>query len=186
MTVHKAVKIIAPIAVTLVGFYLSWNYLPTLLSQLIFVAMLVASLIFIASGNRDYILLATMTFVMLIINIGVVKGVLNNSQATLLIGFASFITIITFGSEKISSSVLVALVLAFLTTQCYSVFGYFPVSVFNKSLLTSVSFYAFWHALELIQSNQQQKLISHFSFVFLVIIVIVGSIIWSNFPQLLP
>ena len=77
------------------------------------------------------------------------------------------------------------LILGLFTAESLAVFSRWPVSFFNRTLLTMIVFYTFWHYLR-IQHNvdQRRSYIAHFIFVAVAVIVVIGIIIWANFPHL--
>lgn len=77
------------------------------------------------------------------------------------------------------------LILGLITAQAVSIFSYWPVSFFNRSLLTGTFFYTFWQMIIIQKTGETRRLITHFAFVTLTVIVIVGILIWVNFPQLI-
>lgn len=170
----------------LAGFSLTWRYQPTALSQLIFVLLLILSLIAIARNSREYSLLCSTTFGYMIVSYFELRG-LRPDIGTILIGLVSFGVAFINQTEFRRDQLLGSLILAFLTTQTFSIFSYFPLSLFNKSLLTAVSFYLYWQTMEMAMDRRSNKqFVAHFLFVTVVVMVILGGIIWSNFPQLLP
>lgn len=78
------------------------------------------------------------------------------------------------------------LLLGLMTAEVVAVFNFWPVSFFNRALLSSLVFYTIWHLLR-IQHNVEQRrsYIAHFIFVGVAVIVVIGVMIWANFPHLI-
>lgn len=77
------------------------------------------------------------------------------------------------------------LVLGLITAEAVNVFSYWPVSFFNRSLLTGTAFYTFWQLIIIQKTGERRRYFTHFAFVTLTVIVILGIIIWVNFPHLI-
>lgn len=75
------------------------------------------------------------------------------------------------------------LLLGLISAEALTIFSYWPVSFFNRSLLTGIFFYAFWQLFRL-PEIKSRAIITHFAFVAVAVILVIGVIIWANFPQL--
>jgi hypothetical protein len=78
------------------------------------------------------------------------------------------------------------LLLGLISAEMVSFFSSWQVSFFNRSLFILIIFYLFWRLFDLLNNQApRRELISHFLFVGATAIVVIGIIIWSNFPKLI-
>lgn len=171
--------------VIVVGVVVMWRLLPTTLSQ---AAVLTLTIFTIITGYRGNALptVYTCAFVGLAL-INYVQAYFG--LAPIIGSLAVFLLIILITWIKnyfhtTSVGKLEALLLAFFVSQANSIASLWPVSFYNRALIVGLVFYLFWHIFEN-RDESSVKLSSHFAFVTIVAILIVGSIIWANFPQLL-
>ena len=76
------------------------------------------------------------------------------------------------------------LLLSLVISESYGLFNYWSISMFNRGLLVLTVFYTVWFYLE--RSDESTKsVIGHFAFSLVIAIVVLGGIIWANYPQLL-
>ncbi len=73
--------------------------------------------------------------------------------------------------------------LAFLTAQINSLLLFWPFSFFENALVSFIGYYALWQLVRILESPARRSLIAHFVFTCLAVIVVIGVIIWANFPQ---
>lgn len=76
------------------------------------------------------------------------------------------------------------LLLGLISAEALTIFSYWPISFFNRSLLTGIFFYTFWQFFRLQETSQTRGLIAHFAFVSVAVILVLGVILWANFPHL--
>lgn len=75
------------------------------------------------------------------------------------------------------------LFLGFLTAQINSLLLFWPFSFFENALVSFIAYYALWQLIRILQAPARRSLIAHFVFTCLAVIVVIGVIIWANFPQ---
>lgn len=74
-------------------------------------------------------------------------------------------------------------VLGFLTAQINSLLAFWPFSYFENTLISFVAYYALWQVIQLFGSSDRRSILSHFVFTLVAVIVVVGALLWLNFPQ---
>lgn len=171
--------------VIVVGVIVMWRLLPTTFSQ---GAILSLAIISIVLGYRGSILptVYTCAFVGLAL-INYIQAQFGLAPIIGSLAVFSLITLITWIKNYFHTTSigrLEALLLAFFVSQINSIASLWPVSFYNRALIVGLVFYLFWHIFEAREENSP-SLSGHFVFVTIIAILIVGSIIWANFPQLL-
>lgn len=78
------------------------------------------------------------------------------------------------------------LILGLALSQINAVFSHWPISFFNRALLSGICFYLFWQLIEMRETATPYRVVGHFLFVAATVMVVISSIIWANFPQLTP
>lgn len=73
--------------------------------------------------------------------------------------------------------------LAFLTAQINSLLLFWPFSFFENALVSFIAYYTLWQLVRILEAPARRSLIAHFVFTCLAVIVVIGVIIWANFPQ---
>jgi hypothetical protein len=73
--------------------------------------------------------------------------------------------------------------LAFLTAQVNSLLLFWPFSFFENALVSFIAYYGLWQLIRILEAPKRRSLIAHFVFTCLAVIVVIGVIIWANFPQ---
>jgi len=166
------------------GIFAMWRLLPTGLSQ---IAVLVLVIVSIVLSNRGSVL--TTVYGTALIGLALI----NYLQASFAldpiigsIGVFGLVTLITWVKNRFHATNvgrLEALLLAFLVAQANSIASLWPVSFYNRAVIVGLVFYLLWQIFD--QYNEQQSLVGHFVFVSFIAILVLGGIIWANFPQLL-
>lgn len=169
-----------------------WRFMPNLWTQIGLVILFAAIVFSTTALQADLPVLST-----IFLALAVIQYFQTTHPAWPLIGALMAIIIVPFlgligekldRREDLPDTHLVVgnwLVLGLITAQAVSVFSYWPVSFFNRALLTGTIFYAFWQLIIIQKTGGRKQLLTHFAFVGLTVIVIVGIIIWVNFPQLI-
>lgn len=165
-----------------------WNSLPSAAAQI--GVLLFFGVIVIATLNRfmELPLVASVFFSILLVNDWLVS-----SRALPIFGTVIIVLLLpaigllseVIGYEELQIRRAHWAILGLLTAEANSLFYYWPVSFFNRTLLTGVVFYALWQLLRINEEKAQVSYVTHFVFVSLAVIVVVGFIIWANFPQLI-
>lgn len=168
---------------------LSWRFLPTTLSQVGLGLFIAYSIFSSYRGNFQLVALINLVYLAVLVNYLVAQQLLSYTNSTIIFGITLFsLGLIYEQLEKkkpAQEQVLFWGFIALISAQCYGFFNYWSISLFNRSLLLLVVFYIIWHYLE-ISDGSTKSLIGHFIFSALIAIVILGGIIWANFPQVLP
>ena len=179
------VGLLACWALTLVGIAVMWRLLPTGLSQVGILILVIASFISGWRGNVLPTVYATALLGLSLINYGQASLQWPAISATVAV-FVLMLLITTVKNRFHDGRVgqLEQVLLAFFITQVNSITSLWPISSFNRSLLTGIAFYVLWHIFEE-REGEAVGLGKHFVFAVLAAILVIGSIIWANFPQLL-
>lgn len=166
---------------------LIWNSLPSVAAQI--GLLLFFGVIIIASLNKymELPLVATVFFSILLVNDWLVSSQTSPIYGTIII--VAILPTVGLLSEVIGYEELQIrrahwAILGLLVAEANSLFYYWPVSFFNRTLLTGVVFYALWQLLRINEDRAHVSYLAHFAFVALTVILVVGFIIWANFPQL--
>lgn len=173
--------------IVIATFFISWKFLPTVASQ--FAVGFILSLGLIASLFMQFELLFLLCVSSLIIlaNIALVNW--PQLQIVWLSAFLAAVYICGLLRDVIRAQLgdiptyLRWFVVAVLTTELLTMVNYWPVSFFDRTLMTLTVFFGLWKAFEV--DSERRSLRAHFVFVVLAVILVVGSIIWSNFPYLI-
>ncbi|HSX42353.1 MAG TPA: hypothetical protein VLE93_03310 [Candidatus Saccharimonadales bacterium] len=164
-----------------------WNSLPSLGAQIGLI--LFFGVIVLATLNKfmELPLVATVFFSILLVNDWLVGSRVSPIFGTFIIvailptiGLLSEI----IGYEELQIRRAHWALLGLLVAEANSLFYYWPVSFFNRTLLTGVVFYALWQLLRINEERAHLSYLAHFAFVALAVILVVGFILWANFPQL--
>ena len=182
--------------VLLVGFWvlwvatvvLVWRQLPSLLSELGLSGLVLATIWSSYTKRFSLAIFTTLVLLTIIIDLLATGQYISTGIATALLGVVIFATGLAFEylkrpqdwRERLLNWALIALV----ASESYGFFSFWPISVFNKGVLVLVFFYIVWHYLEQ-NDGSTKSLVSHFIFSLVIAIVVLGGIIWANFPQLL-
>ncbi len=164
-----------------------WNSLPSVTAQI--GVLLFFGVIVVATLNKfmELPLVATVFFSILLVNDWLVSSQAAAIYGTVIIAFLLPVIGLlseTIGYEELQIRRVHWAMLGLLVAEANSLFYYWPVSFFNRTLLTGVVFYAVWQLLRINEDRAEVSYAAHFAFVSLAVILVVGFIIWANFPQL--
>jgi len=166
------------------GIFVMWRLLPTGLSQLSILLLVIISVVLSYRGSALSTVYGTAFIGLALINYLQVS--LNLDSIIASIGVFGLVTLITWVKNRFhNTSVgrLEALLLAFIVAQANSIASLWPVSFYNRAIIVGLIFYLFWRIFD--QSETSEKLVGHFVFVSFIAILVLGGIVWANFPQLL-
>lgn len=169
-----------------------WRFMPSFWAQLGLLILLVIIIVSTLKRQTELPVLSTIFLAVTVVH----YYQIGHPDSPLIGALIAFIIVPAIGlageklnpTESPSDNHLVVgswLVLGFIIAQMVSVFSYWPVSFFNRSLLTGTVFYTFWQLIIIQKTNEPKRYVTHFAFVGLTVIVIVGIILWVNFPQLI-
>lgn len=189
--VKSAPLVLALWLICLSAIIIVWGLMPTFLSQVALIVLFI--LIFISTLLRQSELpvLSTIFLCFLVISYWQAKN--PNLQIYATIAIAAIVPIIGLIGEKVNRSFKLIsenqlfshwLLLGLISAEMSTVFNNWPVSFFNRSLMASIVFYAFWQLFRIQHNNERRSLAAHFIFVGITVILVVGIIIWANFPHL--
>ncbi len=87
--------------------------------------------------------------------------------------------------QPINKSVVVYwLILGFLTAQVNSMLIFWPFSFFENTLISFIVYFAFWQMIQLFEGKTNRRsLVAHLVFVLLAVILVIGAVLWTNYPQ---
>lgn len=165
-----------------------WDSLPRAATQL--TLSVVAAVIGISATNRhtSYPMIGTPFFLLLAANYYQAYLLLNPLLISIvvLIGIPLIgLLVRKLGSLEITRTDTTNwLILGFLTAQINSLLLFWPFSFFENTLLSFIVFYALWQLIGLFENPKRKSLIAHFVFTVVAVIVVLGVLLWANFPQL--
>ncbi|QQG50246.1 MAG: hypothetical protein HZB70_01520 [Candidatus Berkelbacteria bacterium] len=164
-----------------------WDTIPQTSTR--FALSIAAAVIALSAAVRQtsYPLIGTPFFILLLANYWQAYVLLHPLIVTLVV----FILITTSGLvlRRLNrmpierDNVVHWLVLAFLTAQVNSLLLYWPFSYFENSLISFIIYYTFWQLIQLFSTSERRSLIAHFVFTLVTVIVVLGAVLWVNFPQ---
>ncbi len=173
--------------ISAVAIVVMWNSLPSVTAQVGLLALFAVIVLATIYRFMELPLVATVFFSILLVNDWLVNGHGRPLIGTVIlflilpaIGLLSEI----IGYEELQIRRIYWAILGLLVAQINSLFYYWPVSFFNRSLLTGLVFYALWQLLRIDEPNAKRSYIAHFIFVGLAVMVVLGILLWANFPQL--
>jgi|GEM_PF-1294414 len=190
-TIRSSPQVVLFWLVSFIAIAVLWRFMPTAKSQIALLLLAVLVIISTLFKETELPILTTIFFAFFLIN----YWQINHQNLPIIGTVATAIAVPVLGlvAEKISSSTnaeshhLVSqwLLLGLISAELFSVLNFWPVSFFNRALLGGIIFYFFWRYFLLVQENHRPTLVAHFIFVGLAAILVVGIIIWANFPHLI-
>lgn len=168
-----------------------WSYLPNTASQNAFLAMAVLSLIIVAKRNPAYTFLCVTFF-----SLAVAHRYQANHATSFLLVLIVFLVVSATGlffhlshwpheNEDPPLQAVHYPILGLIAAQSVTLFSFWPISFFSRTILSGVLFYLLWQLLLRDAHTQLRAQLGHFVFIALTAILVVGVIVWANFPQLL-
>ena len=169
-----------------------WQSLPTQLSQTGIIMLLIITAFLTLTKHYQLPFLTAIIFIFIVFNKWQVDKT-NSLQISIVIIFIAT-TALGIVKEKVSPEAppySLSLfsrwaLLGMICSEMFSFFSNWPISYINRSILLTTVFYFFYQLLDLYSSsdNKKSELIVHFIFSSLAVMVIIGIIIWINFPRL--
>lgn len=173
-------------AVSAIGLIMMWQLLPTIISQAAVLILFIYSVISSYRGNVLISVYATAFIGLALFNYIQISYNLTPLIASLAIfGLVLLITWVKSSFHDNAVGRLEAILLAFFVSQVNSIVALWPVSFYNRALIVGLTFYLFWHIFQATSKETSPNMAKHFVFVAIVAILVLGGIIWANFPQLL-
>lgn len=176
-----------------------WSYLPNETSRNGFLLMAVVSLVIVAKRIPAYTFLCVTFF-----SLAVAHRYQANHETSFLLILVVFLVVSATGlffhlshwpnpnhpetPDQTNNQPLQAVhypILGLIAAQSVTLFSFWPISFFSRTVLSGVLFYLMW---QLILKNPQTSVraeAGHFVFITVTAIVVIGVILWANFPQLL-
>lgn len=184
------------IPVSLVGLWLFWlivlvtiwRLLPNFLTEIALLTLVAVSFWGSLKKKMMVALFCSIVFLNIFLNYLVVQQNLGLYLSTIIFGMGLILIGLIYESNQYpltwKEGILKWVLIALVISESYGFFSYWSISLFNRGLLVVFFFYMIWFYLE--QSDGSTKsLIGHFIFSLLIAILVLGGIIWANYPQLL-
>lgn len=177
--------------VPLVSLYFVWPVIPQY--STLFALIVAAIVIGLSASLRQmsYPTVGTPFFILLLANYWLVSLEYNDPLVIVITIFVLLMIPLTgLWARKINrlpvdrGIVTYWLVLGFMTAQVNSLLIFWPFSFFENTLISFIIYYTFWQLIQLYDSASRKSLIAHFVFTLLAAIVVIGAVIWVNYPQL--
>lgn len=172
----------------IIALSLIWRLLPSLLSEFALTALVLATIWSSYTKRFSLAIFTTLTLLTMSIDLLATGQYISTGLSTALLGVLTLVVGLAFEylrrAQDWKESLLNWILIALVVSESYGFFSFWPISIFNKGVLVLVFFYIVWHYLEQ-NDGSTKSLVSHFIFSLLIAIVVLGGIIWANFPQLL-
>jgi hypothetical protein len=167
-----------------------WPLLPNALSQGLTLLLIGAGLGLLRIQKSDLLLLATIGLLFWAVNEWFLKGSLSTFAVTCIVFTA--VTIMGMAVEVINDSpffspdrrLIYWTILGLIVAETITLLLYLPISSSGRATVTLIIFYYFWQIFRFESQLTRRFLISHLLFVLVAVILVVGVMIWSGFPQL--
>jgi hypothetical protein len=167
-----------------------WPLLPNLLSQCLALVLIGAGLGLLRIQKSDLLLLATIGLLFWAVNEWFLKGSLSTFAVTFIV-FAA-VAILGMAVEAVNDTPFFTpdrrlpywTILGLIVAETITLLLYLPISSSGRATLTLIIFYYFWQIFRFEAQLTRRFLISHLLFVLVAVILVVGVMIWSGFPQL--
>lgn len=175
-------------ALITIGLLVTWQVLPTTFSQIAYLLLFIFSIVMAVLNKGKIAGLSAMFFTLVSINYWQLGGVINPLVTGAILVLVSVVVgrcVETVEGEE-KSPIIFWLILGFAIAQANAIFIQWPISFFNRALLSGITFYLFWQLMELRDTGFGRPVVGHFLFVSLAVIVVISTIIWTNFPHLAP
>ncbi len=173
--------------IPLVGTALVWESLPRAATQFSLAAA--AVLIGIAASLRqlNYPIIGTPFFVLLIASYYqsfLLIDPLIISALVVIALPAVNIYLYRLAEQELNRKEIVELVfLGFLTAQVNSLLLFWPFTFFENALISFIAYYALWQLIRILNRSTTKSVVAHFVFTCLAVILVIGVLLWANFPQ---
>lgn len=166
---------------------LTWDYLPNRWSQLLFLILATLTGLNSLWRNGNFVVIGTAFFALVLVNFYQLNSAVPAVIAATILFLILLLTGLTTHHDELSVFTEKDwwhwLVIAFLVVQINSLLNFWIIPFFDKAVISFVAFYLFWQYLKIDQTSIR-SLRAHFIFVSLTAILILGTIIWINFPHL--
>ncbi|MBI4948400.1 hypothetical protein HY844_02515 [Candidatus Berkelbacteria bacterium] len=164
-----------------------WSYLPNVNSQYALVALGLFTTLVIIKSDRNFSLIC-LTFLIM----AVAHRYQANRELSLLMMLIILLSITAIGNffvtpthQELKHPIVYWVVLGLIASQTLLIFSFWPVSFFSRTLLSGAMFYLVWQYLFIDKDIPLKSVVWQIVFVSLTVIVIMGAIIWANFPHLI-
>jgi len=166
----------------------SWNYLPTSQMKLALLSLTIITVALTMMRKVSFPRLGITYFVFLFLNLVQLRLAISATVITSIV-LASLIAVGLLQDYLVHQRFRLPeltnlMLLAFLSAQIHSLLIYWPFGFSEKALLDFIGYYIFWQYLEMYETADRQSVIRHFAFTALTVMVVLGFLIWTNFPQL--
>lgn len=172
----------------LVVLVLIWRMLPSLLTQIVLPLLVVVAIWKSYQRQMILALFTSVVFLNILLNYLVIQHGLALYLSTIFFGIGLFLIGIIYEGRQNpltwKSSFLKWILLGLVISESYGFLSYWSISFFNRGLLALLFFYIIWFYLEQCDDTPKSA-VGHFIFSLLIAILVLGGIIWANYPQLL-
>lgn len=177
--------------VDIIALILCWRLLPTVTSQFVLAGALLVIFAFSLADILEPLNIGTFVFAMLLTNYLQVTYHIYPLIISLITGLiVILIGLVSDAELKPNQASMKQIInwfcLAFLVAQSQTILSYWPVSLFSRTLVLMLVFYGLWQLFRFDEETTKLSRALHFAYIGVTAIVIVGTIIWANFPQLIP
>ncbi len=179
-TLYWVIPLVATITV--------WESLPKTATQLSLV--IATGIIGMGATTRriDYPIVGTPFFILLLASYSQQLLLINPilMSAVLIIALPLTAALLyRIGGRALSRHELIEHVfLGFLTAQVHSLLFYWPFSFFENALISYIAYYWLWQLQRILNAQTVRSVLAHFLFTALAVILVIGVLLWVNFPQL--
>lgn len=169
----------------------TWDSIPQAATQLGLVAVLVIVGLSASLKQINYPLIGTPFFILLLANYWLFQQDISSPWIVPITAFTLILIPLTglfarqLGRLPINREVTVHwLMLGFLTAQVNSLLIFWPFSFFENTLISFIAYYALWQLIQLFGTKSRRSVVAHFVFTLVAVIVVLGVLLWVNYPQL--
>lgn len=186
--IRPAVAFFWVILLTLLVFI--WPLLPNFTSQVLALILIGTGLGLLRIQKSDLLLLATIGLLFWAVNEWFLKGSLSTLAVTSIVFTA--VTVLGMVVEAINDTpffpadrrLVYWTTLGLIVAETVTLLLYMPFSSSGRATITLIIFYYFWQIFRFESQLTRRFLVSHLLFVLVAVILVIGVMIWSGFPQL--
>ncbi|MEK7535227.1 MAG: hypothetical protein AAB613_00055 [Patescibacteria group bacterium] len=172
------------IQIAIVG--IIWDFLPNSLTGNLLLTLLVVNGVLLFLRQLELPLFATIALLLVLVHFWLGNGYASPLLVSLVIFIGSaLIGLIAVGSHGPigQDDILIWSLVGLFTSQITSLTQFWPISIFQKSMLGTIVFYLVWQSWRVIESDRK-PIMWHFIFVGLAVMVVIANIIWTTWPGL--
>lgn len=163
-----------------------WDFLPSALGSNLAVALTVVNGLLLARRQFDLPLFSCVALLLALSHFWLGSGVAAPIVAALIvfIGTSGCGLIIQAATAPIErDDILFWFLVGLFTAQITALTQFWPISIFQQSMLGTVVFYLVWQSWRVIDADKR-PLLAHFVFVIIAVTVVLANIVWTTWPGL--